>query len=196
MPCHDRGLWSGSSGGDGRLDAERAHDPRHPLAATVDGMVEPQLGMDPRHTVGPPAAFVDGRDPLAQLRVTTRSLAQRTGRLGPEPARGDAEQTAHRGHRMVGHLSLDEPERGQRVRSVSSAKKAAASTRISRSSSSVPIITSSDPVGARLHPARAVNSTTPDPAQAVNGTAGYQYLSSILCSAPYVCCPVWNPTCP
>src|SRR5260221_7734674 len=90
--------------------------------------------MDPRRSVGRATGGVDRDDPLLQRGV--RGGAQ--GRLPlvprPIPARGDAEHTARADHRMGGLQLLDELILPHGSELVSRAKKAAAFTRISRSS--------------------------------------------------------------
>jgi hypothetical protein len=92
--------------------------------------------VDAGHAVCAAALLMDHPDPGEQLGIACRSPRWRALLPGPEAARGDTEQAAHRAHVVVGPLSLDEPVRAQRVRSVSLAKNAAAFTRIVRSSSS------------------------------------------------------------
>src|SRR5215213_5618929 len=113
-----------------------AEQPGHSLARARHAGV-PQFGPDPRRAVRAPALLVDRPDPLAEPLVGTGPRGGRPFPPGVVPAPRDTQQAAHRSHREVGLLRLDERERRYRIASLSLAKKAAAFFRISRSWRSV-----------------------------------------------------------
>ena len=90
---------AGTAGG---LEGAAAMDA---LQAGAPGVVEPQLGVQPRHPTRAAAADVDGRDQLEQAPIADGPRRRRPSAPGVIAAGGDAQNAAHGAYR-VESLSL------------------------------------------------------------------------------------------
>ena len=93
----------------GALQALGLHQLRHPFAADLFAL-STQFGVNARGTIGPARARVDRLDLVGQLGDPPRPGRLRTIQPRIEPARGDTEQPAHRGNRVIGPIHLHELE--------------------------------------------------------------------------------------
>jgi hypothetical protein len=84
-------------------DTGRLHQPRHPLSPHPDPMREPQLGLDPRRPIHPPAVLMNLLDPLGQKRSRTRRSQNSDAAVGWSPTQSSgSRRRAARSERQRG----------------------------------------------------------------------------------------------
>src|SRR6185437_5653465 len=116
------------------LQARAPHQPSHPFAPHTHPVLQAQLHVDPRRSVGAiERTLVDLVDQGGQLHISAVTLRHRSITPVVEPRRGDLQQPAHHAHRVNGLVLLHEFEERFEFGAVSCANQAAAFDRISRS---------------------------------------------------------------
>ena len=116
----------------GARDPGAAHQPPDPLGADplAAGL---QLGVDARSPVPLAIGAPDLLDPLAQLRIPSRSCRRSSTHPCVVAAGGETQHPTHGAHRPGGLIRLHEPESLPGIASLSRANQAAARFRMSRS---------------------------------------------------------------
>ena len=124
-----------------RPDALRslaAHGPaRHAPPGDVNPVLHAHLGVDARRAVRLTRRLVDRPNPLGEQLVLPRAGGRSPVSPGVLPSPGDPHDATQRADTVIRLLRLNEPVHAWRVGRSSSAKKAAAFRRISRSSRTI-----------------------------------------------------------
>ena len=105
--------------------ARLSHQPSNAFTAHPTSAFH-QLGVYPRHPVGPSRIVVDTANHCSQLLVASGTTRRPTASPRVVPAGGDAQHSAHRGHPMMGLVRLHELEDLPGIVPVSRANQAAA----------------------------------------------------------------------
>src|SRR6516162_4253582 len=109
-----------------------AHEPRHALAAHVNALVC-KLSVNAGCSIRPVRSRMDRNDAIPQHGILDRTPRRRSSRPRMIAAGGDAQNAAHRGHRMNGPVLAHESVSFGGTVFVSRANQAAAPERMSRS---------------------------------------------------------------